>query len=149
MELKKKDLFLQADSGRSSGWTRAVAEPVRPSPMPETPNNMPAPVPMPMPAPTPAPMPTPMPIHMLRPTPMPLPEPLPMPTPMPMPAPTPLPTPPSGEECGFCVTLAMAYVPMQQWRMLYEPEDGFSRGTIFEELDLPFLGKGDCRHDRA
>jgi len=58
--------------------------------------------------------------------------------------PTPMPTPPNSEECGFCVTLAMAYVPMQQWRMLYEPEDGFSRGTIFEELDLPFLGKGDC-----
>lgn len=36
--------------------------------------------------------------------------------------------------------LAMAYVPMQKWRELYEPEMGFSRGTIFKELDLPFLG---------
>ena len=39
--------------------------------------------------------------------------------------------------------LAMAYVPMQRWRALYAPEDGFSRGTIFQELDLPFLGR--CR----
>jgi len=43
----------------------------------------------------------------------------------------------------------MAYIPMQEWKMLYEPEEGFPRGTIFEELDLPFTGKGDCRYDRA
>ena len=41
--------------------------------------------------------------------------------------------------------LAMAYVPMQRWRALCAPEDGFPHGTIFEELDKPFLGKAGCR----
>ncbi|MCL2578787.1 MAG: spore coat associated protein CotJA [Oscillospiraceae bacterium] len=55
--------------------------------------------------------------------------------------------PQESEGCGYCVTLGMAYIPMQVWGNLYTPEDGFARGTIFEELDLPFVGKGDCRHD--
>ena len=38
----------------------------------------------------------------------------------------------------------MAYVPMQQWRQLYDPNVGFSRGTIFMELDKPFCGKEVC-----
>ena len=33
--------------------------------------------------------------------------------------------------------LAMAYVPYQRWRMLYNPEQGLARGTVFEELDMP------------
>ena len=33
--------------------------------------------------------------------------------------------------------LAYAYVPIQRWRMLYEPDKGLVRGTIFEELDMP------------
>jgi hypothetical protein len=33
--------------------------------------------------------------------------------------------------------LAYAYVPIQRWRMLYTPEAGIKRGTIFEELDMP------------
>ena len=33
--------------------------------------------------------------------------------------------------------LAYAYVPIQRWRMLYDPEKGLERGTIFEELDMP------------
>lgn len=33
--------------------------------------------------------------------------------------------------------LAYAYVPIQRWRMLYAPEHGLKRGTIFEELDMP------------
>ena len=37
--------------------------------------------------------------------------------------------------------LAMAYVPMQQWRKLYSAEEALRRGTMFEELDLPFLGE--------
>lgn len=38
--------------------------------------------------------------------------------------------------------IAMAYVPMQQAPILYENlEDGFCRGTIFPELDKPFMGK--------
>ena len=40
--------------------------------------------------------------------------------------------------------LAMAYVPWQSWRHIYEAGKGFHRGTIFEELDLPFKGKGGC-----
>ena len=38
--------------------------------------------------------------------------------------------------------IAMAYVPMQQSPVLYENlEDGWNRGTIFPELDKPFMGK--------
>ena len=33
--------------------------------------------------------------------------------------------------------LAYAYVPIQRWRMLYDPDTGLGRGTIFEELDKP------------
>ena len=33
--------------------------------------------------------------------------------------------------------LAYAYVPIQRWRMLYAPDQGLKRGTIFEELDMP------------
>jgi hypothetical protein len=39
--------------------------------------------------------------------------------------------------------LAMAYVPWQQWGPTYKPADAHRRGTIFPELDLPFLG-GEC-----
>lgn len=38
--------------------------------------------------------------------------------------------------------LAMAYVPWQSWRSIYETRKGFCRGTIFEELDKPFRGMG-------
>lgn len=38
--------------------------------------------------------------------------------------------------------VGMAYVPMQRLRTMYEPEDGFERGTIFPELDKPWLPKG-------
>ena len=42
--------------------------------------------------------------------------------------------------------LAMAYVPWQQWKEIYEPCQGFQQGTIFRELDKPFLWKGGrCR----
>ena len=37
--------------------------------------------------------------------------------------------------------LAMAYVPWQTWRNLYEVCEGFSTGTIFKELDLEFYGR--------
>jgi len=40
--------------------------------------------------------------------------------------------------------LAMAYVPWQCWKCLYEPKEGLCRGTIFKELDMPFLGAGGC-----
>ena len=41
--------------------------------------------------------------------------------------------------------LAMAYVPWQQWQNIYEICRGFERGTIFEDLDKPFTGKGGRR----
>ena len=40
--------------------------------------------------------------------------------------------------------LAMAYVPWQNWRRIYDTEKAFCRGTIFEELDKPFRGMGGC-----
>lgn len=40
--------------------------------------------------------------------------------------------------------LAMAYVPWQKWCSIYEADKGFMRGTIFEQLDKPFLGAGGC-----
>ena len=36
--------------------------------------------------------------------------------------------------------LAMAYVPMQRFRQLYEPKEALENGTLFRELNLPFLG---------
>ena len=39
--------------------------------------------------------------------------------------------------------LAMMYSPTQEWRALYDNEMGLSRGTIFKELDLPFMGTWD------
>ena len=38
--------------------------------------------------------------------------------------------------------LAMAYVPWQDFKDLYPAEKALCRGTIFEELDKPFSGKG-------
>ena len=42
--------------------------------------------------------------------------------------------------CVDSMPLAMAYVPMQKWRNLYDCDVALSRGTLFSELDLPFLG---------
>lgn len=44
--------------------------------------------------------------------------------------------------------LAMAYVPWQEWRNIYEAEKALCRGTIFEELDKPFCGIGGCQNVR-
>ena len=38
--------------------------------------------------------------------------------------------------------LAMAYVPMQVLNTLYDPEEGFCQGTIFPELNKPWLVGG-------
>ena len=60
-----------------------------------------------------------------------------------------MPAPPEEENaCGYCITLAMSYTPMQKWNTTYEAEVGFNRGTIFPELDLPFLGEEVCNDDR-
>ena len=40
--------------------------------------------------------------------------------------------------------LAMVYVPYQEWCGLYDMHTGLEKGTIFKELDLPFLGGKGC-----
>lgn len=40
--------------------------------------------------------------------------------------------------------IGMGYVPMQQWQQIYNLEQGLTRGTIFPELDLPFV-MGRCQ----
>ncbi|MGI5960096.1 MAG: spore coat associated protein CotJA [Massiliimalia sp.] len=54
------------------------------------------------------------------------------------------------DSCPFYPSLAIAYVPDQVWRRLYDTETGFHKGTIFEELDKPFLGReASFGHDKA
>ena len=61
-------------------------------------------------------------------------------------------TPAYREHSGCCdrddaldgMPIAMAYVPWQSWSHIYESGKGLHRGTIFEELDLPFRGRGGC-----
>jgi hypothetical protein len=36
--------------------------------------------------------------------------------------------------------LAMAYVPMQKIHYVYDPDNALMQGTLFPELDKPFLG---------
>lgn len=40
--------------------------------------------------------------------------------------------------------IGMGYVPWQRWGQTYPLSQGFQRGTIFPELDLPFV-MGRCR----
>nr|WP_294470029.1 spore coat associated protein CotJA [uncultured Sellimonas sp.] len=53
-------------------------------------------------------------------------------------------TRPSKKDPETKFAVAMAYVPWQRGLDLYPICKGFVRGTIFEELDKPFLGKGGC-----
>ncbi len=46
-------------------------------------------------------------------------------------------------DCGMQV--GMAYVPWQQLHTVYDPEKGLMVGTIFPELDKPFMGRGGKR----
>lgn len=39
------------------------------------------------------------------------------------------------------LSLAMAYVPYQEFRDLNEPDEALSAGTLFRELDKPFYGQ--------
>lgn len=41
--------------------------------------------------------------------------------------------------------IGMTYVPWQKWRDIYEPSKALERGTIFAELDKPFLGMRGVR----
>jgi len=46
--------------------------------------------------------------------------------------------------CSLCdMPIAMAYVPMQQWKDTYSPAEALCVGTVFPEVNLPF--KGGCR----
>ena len=40
---------------------------------------------------------------------------------------------------GAAYPVGMAYVPVQIWRELYRPEEALEAGTIFEELDYPWM----------
>ena len=42
-------------------------------------------------------------------------------------------------------SLAMAYVPFQKFEDLYDLNMALIRGTIFKQLDKPFLGYGGMR----
>lgn len=37
--------------------------------------------------------------------------------------------------------LAMAFVPVQTWQNIYESNVALARGTIFADLDKPFIGE--------
>lgn len=37
--------------------------------------------------------------------------------------------------------IGMLYVPYQTWQKIYDPQIGLARGTVFEELDKPFIGE--------
>ncbi len=45
------------------------------------------------------------------------------------------------------ISLAMAYIAMQQWNSLYPAELGMERGTIFAQLDKPFIGEEAAPRD--
>lgn len=46
------------------------------------------------------------------------------------------------------VSYAMAYVPFQSWRRVYDPTVALERGTIFPELDKPFIGEEAVSRER-
>ena len=41
-----------------------------------------------------------------------------------------------------CGVIGICYVPVQKWEQIYDEDTGFSVGTIFPSLNLPFLGGG-------
>lgn len=44
--------------------------------------------------------------------------------------------------------IAMSYTPMQQWGSVYSEAEALSVGTIFPELNLPFMPEGGCYGQR-
>lgn len=52
-----------------------------------------------------------------------------------------------GRKIKIIAPLAMAYVPMQKFKNLYDADVALERGTLFEELDLPYIGKEGSRFD--
>lgn len=45
--------------------------------------------------------------------------------------------------------LAMAYVPMQHFKNVYELDEALSVGTIFPELNKPFMGFNGWKGGRS
>ncbi|MBQ3181101.1 MAG: spore coat associated protein CotJA [Firmicutes bacterium] len=45
--------------------------------------------------------------------------------------------------------LAIATVPIQEWKQTYRPEVSFRNGTIFPELNMPFMGKRNMQEQRG
>lgn len=43
--------------------------------------------------------------------------------------------------CPGACSLAMVYSPAQEWRGLYSVDEAIRKGTLFTELDKPFLGR--------
>ncbi|MDK2802933.1 MAG: spore coat associated protein CotJA [Oscillospiraceae bacterium] len=43
---------------------------------------------------------------------------------------------------------SMAYIPFQCWGEIYDSETAFNRGTLFPDLDLPFIGEEPIADDR-
>ena len=43
--------------------------------------------------------------------------------------------------CLAACSLAMVYSPPQEWRAIYPVGEAIDKGTLFSELDKPFLGK--------
>ena len=41
--------------------------------------------------------------------------------------------------------VGMTYVPWQNWNQIYELDKALSSGTLFPELDKPFIGRRACR----
>lgn len=52
--------------------------------------------------------------------------------------------PPMMKDNNLSMQLAMAYVPWQQWSQTYPIDQALIRGTLFPELDFPFV-MGRCR----
>ena len=50
----------------------------------------------------------------------------------------------SWKDCSF-PTLAAAFIPPQAWEEIYTPEVALRRGTLFAQLDKPFIGERDER----
>lgn len=44
------------------------------------------------------------------------------------------------DDTNNLMPIGMAYVPWQKWQKIYDPNIALKAGTIFEELNLPFLG---------
>ena len=43
------------------------------------------------------------------------------------------------------MVIAMAYVPWQEFKNISNLKDGYHNGTIFKDLDKPFIGGKICR----